>query len=334
MVHQIWNAHPEVKQGLEEVKSIILSEMMVLHPAVTSKIVEYVEAPGKYLRAGLCLLFAQMTEGQISKSKLYFAAHLEVLHLATLIHDDVIDGADKRRGVEAAHQQFSNRIAIYTGDYLLAYSGRLLGKGLRLQELTENDLDLGNDKLLEIILRGELSQLVNQFDTQMTMKAYLKQIQGKTAFLFGLACQLGSFIPGQSKKDSHLAFRAGQALGMAFQIRDDLIDYRLDVEKSGKPRLQDIQNGIYTAPLLFAMSEDRSIRQRLQNYIQTPSQEGLDVIIDKLFATNAIAKTEGLIVAYLNKMRSHLDRLNRFSLQSLDSIVECTDPKKLDKKYY
>lgn len=322
MVHQIWNAHPEVKQGLEEVKSIILSEMMVLHPAVTSKIVEYVEAPGKYLRAGLCLLFAQMTEGQISKSKLYFAAHLEVLHLATLIHDDVIDGADKRRGVEAAHQQFSNRIAIYTGDYLLAYSGRLLGKGLRLQELTENDLDLGNDKLLEIILRGELSQLVNQFDTQMTMKAYLKQIQGKTAFLFGLTCQLGSFIPGQSKKDSHLAFRAGQALGMAFQIRDDLIDYRLDVEKSGKPRLQDIQNGIYTAPLLFAMSEDRSIRQRLQNYIQTPSHEGLDVIIEKLFATNAIAKTEGLIVAYLNKMRSHLNRLNRFSLQSVDSIVE------------
>ncbi|HFI0450928.1 TPA: polyprenyl synthetase family protein [Streptococcus suis] len=322
MVHQIWNAHPDVKRGLEEVKSIILSEMMVLHPAVTSKIVEYVEAPGKYLRAGLCLLFAQMTEGQISKSKLYFAAHLEVLHLATLIHDDVIDGADKRRGVEAAHQQFSNRIAIYTGDYLLAYSGRLLGKGLRLQELTENDLDLDNDKLLEIILRGELSQLVNQFDTQMTMKAYLKQIQGKTAFLFGLACQLGSFIPGQSKKDSHLAFRAGQALGMAFQIRDDLIDYRLDVEKSGKPRLQDIQNGIYTAPLLFAMSEDRSIRQRLQNYIQTPSQEGLDVIIDKLFATNAIAKTEGLIVAYLNKMGSHLNRLNRFSLQSLDSIVE------------
>ncbi|HFI0038224.1 TPA: polyprenyl synthetase family protein [Streptococcus suis] len=322
MVHQIWNAHPEVKQGLEEVKAIILSEMMVLHPAVTSKIVEYVEAPGKYLRAGLCLLFAQMTEGQISKSKLYFAAHLEVLHLATLIHDDVIDGADKRRGVEAAHQQFSNRIAIYTGDYLLAYSGRLLGKGLRLQELTENDLDLGNDKLLEIILRGELSQLVNQFDTQMTMKAYLKQIQGKTAFLFGLACQLGCFIPGQSKKDSHLAFRAGQALGMAFQIRDDLIDYCLDVEKSGKPRLQDIQNGIYTAPLLFAMSEDRSIRQRLQNYIQTPSQEGLDVIIDKLFATNAIAKTEGLIVAYLNKMGSHLNRLNRFSLQSLDSIVE------------
>lgn len=161
MVHQIWNTYPEIERGLEEVKSIILSEMMVLHPAVTSKIVEYVEAPGKYLRAGLCLLFAQMTEGKISRSKLYFAAHLEVLHLATLIHDDVIDGADKRRGVTAAHQQFSNRIAIYTGDYLLAYSGRLLGKGLRFLDVTQDDLNLGNDKLMETILRGELSQLIN-----------------------------------------------------------------------------------------------------------------------------------------------------------------------------
>ncbi|HEM4306121.1 polyprenyl synthetase family protein [Streptococcus suis] len=322
MVHQIWNAHPEVKQGLEEVKSIILSEMMVLHPAVTSKIVEYVEAPGKYLRAGLCLLFAQMTEGQISKSKLYFAAHLEVLHLATLIHDDVIDGADKRRGVEAAHQQFSNRIAIYTGDYLLAYSGRLLGKGLRFLDISQDDLDLGNDKLMETILRGELSQLINQFDANMTMKTYLKQIQGKTAFLFGLSCQLGSFVPGQSKKESKLAFRVGQALGMAFQIRDDLIDYQLEVEESGKPRLQDIQNGIYTAPLLFAMQEDNSIRQLLQSYIQSPNQEDLEVITERLFATNALAKTEGLLTAYLKKMRSYLDRLDRSSIQPLESVVK------------
>ncbi|HEM2752217.1 TPA: polyprenyl synthetase family protein [Streptococcus suis] len=321
MVHQIWNTYPEIERGLEEVKSIILSEMMVLHPAVTSKIVEYVEAPGKYLRAGLCLLFAQMTEGKISRSKLYFAAHLEVLHLATLIHDDVIDGADKRRGVTAAHQQFSNRIAIYTGDYLLAYSSRLFGKGLRLLEVSCDDLDLGNDKLMETILRGELSQLINQFDANMTMKTYLKQIQGKTAFLFGLACQLGSFVPGQSKKESQLAFRAGQALGMAFQIRDDLIDYQLEVEESGKPRLQDIQNGIYTAPLLFAMQEDNSIRQLLQSYIQSPNQEGLEVITERLFATNALAKTEGLLTAYLKKMRSYLDRLDRSSILQLESVV-------------
>ncbi|MFX3714248.1 polyprenyl synthetase family protein, partial [Streptococcus suis] len=75
-----------------------------------------------------------------------------------------IDGADNRRGVSAAHHQCSKRIAIYTGDYLLAYSGRLLGKGLRLREVSRDDLDLGNDKLMETILRGDLSQLLNQFD--------------------------------------------------------------------------------------------------------------------------------------------------------------------------
>ncbi|CYV96769.1 polyprenyl synthetase family protein [Streptococcus suis] len=321
MVHQIWNTYPEIEKGLEEVKSIILSEMMVLHPAVTAKIVEYVEAPGKYLRAGLCLLFAQMTEGKISRSKLYFAAHLEVLHLATLIHDDVIDGADKRRGVTAAHQQFSNRIAIYTGDYLLAYSSRLFGKGLRLLEVSCDDLDLGNDKLMETILRGELSQLLNQFDANMTMKAYLKQIQGKTAFLFGLACQLGSFVPGQSRKDSSMAFRSGQALGMAFQLRDDLIDYQLDVAESGKPRLQDIQNGIYTAPLLFAMREDKSIQQQLRAYIQSPTAEGLEILTDRIFATHAIAKTEKLIVSYLEKMMNFVDRIPQLSTASMQNLV-------------
>ncbi len=154
------------------------------------------------------------------------------------------------------------------------------------------------------------------------MKAYLKQIQGKTAFLFGLSCQLGSFVPGQSKKESQLAFRAGQALGMAFQIRDDLIDYQLEVEESGKPRLQDIQNGIYTAPLLFAMQEDNSIRQLLQSYIQSPNQEDLEVITERLFATNALAKTEGLLTAYLKKMRSYLDRLDQSSIQPLESVVK------------
>ncbi|BDD40266.1 geranylgeranyl pyrophosphate synthase [Streptococcus ruminantium] len=307
---------------MEEVKAIILSEMMVLHPAVKRKIVEYVEAPGKYLRAGLCLLFAQMIEGQISRSKLYFAAHLEVLHLATLIHDDVIDGAGRRRGVETVHQQFSNRIAIYTGDYLLAYSGRLLEKGLRLQELSQEDFNVGNDKLMEIILRGELLQLLNQFDADMTMKAYLKQIQGKTAFLFGLACQLGSFIPGQSKKNSNLAFRSGQALGMAFQLRDDLIDYQLVESQSGKPRLQDIQNGIYTAPLLFALREDKAIRQNLTAYIHQPTVEGLEVLAEKIFATQAIERTERLMVAYLKKMTNFLDRMPKISQDSLRELLE------------
>ena len=310
MVHHIWKSYPEIEKSLEEVKQIILSEQLPLHPAITQKIADYVEAPGKYLRAGLGLLFAQMVEGQISPAKLYFAAHLETLHLATLIHDDVIDEATSRRGIEAVHAQFSNRIAIYTGDYLLAYSARLLSKGLRLLELNEGDLEGINDKLLERILQGELSQLLNQHNREMSMKTYLKQIQGKTAFLFGSACQLGAFQPGQDVKRGRQAFRIGQAIGMAFQLRDDLIDYQLTSAQSGKPVLQDLKNGIFTAPLLLAMRQDNDLANLLDLLQQEEESNTVrQTILHRVRQTGAIQQVEGMIGAYLQKAEQRLTGL-------------------------
>nr|WP_228063811.1 MULTISPECIES: polyprenyl synthetase family protein [unclassified Streptococcus] len=264
------------------------------------------EAPGKYLRSGLCLLFAQAVDGQIKPEKLYFAAYVEVLHLATLIHDDVIDEADIRRGIVVAHRQFSNRIAIYAGDYLMAYAGRLLAKGIRLMQLEKDELGSFNERLLEGILAGELAQLMNQFDTSMTMKRYLKQIQGKTAFLFGLACQLGSLQNGTPLKQTSPAFRAGRSFGMAFQLRDDMIDYQLTAQESGKPARQDIQNGIYTAPLLFAIEEDKSIRQDLVFLIESKEEALVSQIIDKINRTKAKEQTRALMQAYLYKMEQQL----------------------------
>lgn len=302
MVHQIWENHPEIQRGLTQVKRIMLTEMKMIHPAVREKIVEYIEAPGKYLRSGLCLLFAQAVDGEIKPEKLYFAAYVEVLHLATLIHDDVIDEADVRRGIVAAHRQFSNRIAIYAGDYLMAYAGRLLAKGVRLLELETVEAEVLNEKLMEGILAGELAQLMNQFDATMTMKRYLKQIQGKTAFLFGLACQLGSLQSGKSINKTYPAFRAGRSFGMAFQLRDDLIDYYLTAQESGKPALQDIQNGIYTAPLLLAIEEDQSIRQDLLAVIETKDAALVERLVEKISQTKAQARTEALMKAYVQKM--------------------------------
>ncbi|MER0122787.1 polyprenyl synthetase family protein [Streptococcus sp. ZJ93] len=306
MVHQIWENHPEIQRGLEQVKRIMLTEMKMIHPAVREKIVEYMEAPGKYLRSGLCLLFAQAVDGEMRPEKLYFAAYVEVLHLATLIHDDVIDEADVRRGIRAAHRQFSNRIAIYAGDYLMAYAARLLAKGIRMQGLEQQETTAVNEKLIEGILAGELSQLMNQFNPQMTMKQYLKQIQGKTAFLFGIACQLGALQSTGRIRKTHQAFQAGRSFGMAFQLRDDLIDYHLTLQESGKPALQDIQNGIYTAPLLFAMEEDSSIRQDLAAIIESSQWDAIDYLLGKMNQTRAKDRTEQLMRAYLAKMEKYI----------------------------
>ncbi|MEQ9809789.1 polyprenyl synthetase family protein [Streptococcus jiangjianxini] len=310
MVHHIWDDFPEIQEDLESVRSIMISELSVIHPEVKEKIIAYMEAPGKYLRSGLCLLLSKSKTGHIPEGKLYLAAYLETLHLATLIHDDVIDEADSRRGLQVMNKSFSNRIAIYAGDYLLTYANQFLRKASELLDVGKEEQELGKHKVVERILVGELAQLMNQFDCQVTMKAYLKQIKGKTATLFALACQMGAWEKGTTRRESRLAYRLGQSIGMAFQISDDLIDYQIDEKNSGKPRMQDIQNGIYTAPFLFARETDRQLIDHFQLEEKKEwSEEELRAFYNRLNQAKAFEKTEQLIKAYLRKMKEQSQEL-------------------------
>lgn len=311
MVHPIWNDYPAIREGLVEVKRIMKEDIRLVHPQVKAKVHAYLDAPGKYIRAGLTLLLAQALDGKITKDKLYFAAGIEILHLATLIHDDVIDGAASRRGISTMHETLSNRIAIYAGDYLLAYSGRLMARGQELfgepEGIYKNPID---QRILERILAGELEQLLNQYNSTMTMKAYLKQIKGKTAFLFGLACQLGAYSIPVDYKKMRRAFQAGQAIGMAFQLSDDLLDYQVSANQLGKPAMQDIQNGIYTAPLLLAIQEDASIADLIFNQNQESwPDEKLVEIQARLEATQSFTRTQAIIASYLTKATNQLMNL-------------------------
>lgn len=311
MVHQIWDQYPHIQKNLQIVKDIMISEMTVIHPDVKAKILDYINAPGKYVRAGLCLLFSADDEGNIPEGKLYLAAYIELLHLATLIHDDVIDQADQRRGIEVINKTHSNRIAIYAGDYLLAYANRLAVKGAKLLDIHEDVYQLTNQTVIERILAGELAQLMNQFHPNMKMKDYLKQIKGKTALLFAMTCQLGQWQPETSRKESLLAFQIGQYIGMAFQISDDLIDYRTRQSSSGKPQLQDIRNGIYTAPYLIAKRDSKEFLTYLEQNSQSPlDDEKVQIIFDFMEKADAFAKTEELVAKFLKKTTSRLDQLN------------------------
>lgn len=310
MVHRIWEPYPHIQKNLNRVKEIMISEMTVIHPDVKAKILDYINAPGKYVRAGLCLLFSADSEGNIPEGKLYLAAYIELLHLATLLHDDVIDEANSRRGIMVINKSHSNRIAIYAGDYLLVYANRLAVKGAELLEVTQKDVQITNRNLLERILAGELSQLMNQFRSDMTMKDYLKQIKGKTAFLFAMACQIGDWRPNMSRKRSHIAFQLGQHIGMAFQISDDLIDYQISQDDSGKPRMQDIQNGIYTAPYLFAQNLSKDFQNHLKTLnLRELGEDDLVRLYDLMNKAGAFEKTEELVDAFLKKAFASLDKM-------------------------
>lgn len=310
MVHAIWNDYPEIQRELSEVKRIMLAELRIKMPDVEEKIVEYIQAPGKYLRSGLCLMFAKLRYGHIPKSKLYLAAAIEILHLATLIHDDVIDDADTRRGILTLHQQYSNRTAIYAGDYLMTYAARLASKGQQTVDMeTVNPID---HWVLESILVGELNQLANQFRMDMSMYDYLRQIRGKTGLLFAASTFAGYYDSAHSARENKQSFYIGQAIGMAFQLTDDLIDYQISEQSAGKPQLQDVRNGIYTAPLIIAMNEPNSkVRPLLKPKGEAWSQDELDELQRYLTEYRAYERTEDLVTSYLQKAFERLAKLTK-----------------------
>ncbi|MBS4770294.1 polyprenyl synthetase family protein [Carnobacteriaceae bacterium zg-ZUI240] len=310
MVHHIWDSHPTIKEQLNKVQSIMLNELTPTHPDVLETVKSYILSSGKFIRAALCILFAEQS-GHLNEKTLYRAASIEILHLATLIHDDVIDRSDTRRNLPSFHQQFDNRIAIYAGDYLLAYSARLAKKGY-----VDGIESFGNDRILELVLSGELRQLMHQYDKTITLAQYLKQIRGKTAQLFGLATQAGVLYEGVTPSTLRNAYQAGIALGMAFQLHDDLIDYSWDKNVSGKPRFQDIQNGIYTAPVLYSGSYEAWSRYIPEN--NKWSIEDLTTLLHHLESSGALFKTRALMEKYLARFNKRVHQL--FDDKATDSV--------------
>ncbi|MDO4680493.1 MAG: polyprenyl synthetase family protein [Aerococcus sp.] len=303
-MHKIWQAHPTIQVGLADVLALMHSSVQITHPDVKQKIMDYMDAPGKYLRSGLLLLMAELkNEGEMPENKYYLAAAVEVLHLATLIHDDVIDLADERRGTEAMQHTYSNRIAIYAGDYLLTLAAQLLKDGHVPEQIGER-----YHQLVAAILNGEISQLMHQHDPTMTFNQYLKQVRRKTALLFALSTYAGYYQAGDSERHYRQALAVGEHLGMAFQLADDLLDYQSERQQSGKPHLQDIQNGIYTAPLHFLKQADPEHFMAFAKREQWgPHSEG--ELLTAIEEAQGFEQTEALMYRFTHQSLKHLSHL-------------------------
>lgn len=201
---------------------------------------------GKQIRPILTLLAAKLT-GTISQSTHLAATAMEVLHTASLLHDDVVDAADERRGMPSANNRFDNRTAILVGDYLLT-------KSMDCIEQTHND------KLLQCLVvlgkeiaRGELLQLQYAY-RQPTEVHYYEIIRRKTAVLFAICMQAGAISAGASSEQAEKLYAFGENLGICFQIKDDIFDYTPQA-KVGKPTLNDLREGKFTLPVIHAMEQ-------------------------------------------------------------------------------
>lgn len=200
---------------------------------------------GKQLRPLLVLLSAQLCHGVTDKT-IKTAVALELLHTATLIHDDVVDDSDKRRGVPSVNAKWSNKVAVLVGDFLLSKVISIVA-------------DIRNTKILNVITEmgrslssGELLQLHNNKSMWISEKCYFDVIRQKTADLFAACTQAGAVSTGATQREETTMRDFGRMLGICFQLKDDCLDYS-DNEEIGKPTMHDIRDGKVTLPLIISL---------------------------------------------------------------------------------
>lgn len=246
IVHPMWMEYPELHEELKQVKTMMHASITIENKQIREAIWAVLESGGKMVRPAYLILFSMWNENRNKEEVHAVAAALELLHVATLLHDDVIDEADTRRGQETISARFGNRVAIYAGDYLLTVCYQLLSK--YSQDLA--GIQLPTDGMMRVV-EGELSQMEESYKTDVTIQDYLKRIDGKTAQLFMLSCMMGERFSGMGELER--ARHIGNSIGMAFQLLDDILDYEVSSSELGKPVLEDVAQGIYTMPLIASL---------------------------------------------------------------------------------
>jgi octaprenyl-diphosphate synthase len=217
-------------------------------PSVSPTVRHVLEAGGKRFRPMLTILMARAL-GYRGDDILPLACSLELLHSATLLHDDIVDGARLRRGRQSAHLIFGATHTILVGDALLALANRLVAE-YGIPALTRH--------LSEALLRtatGEIQEIAHLRDTNLSIETYYEIITGKTAFLIQAACRCGAVLAKASPDLEEAAADFGLGLGIAFQLVDDALDYTSPSTVSGKPAASDLKEGKVTLPLILYLAD-------------------------------------------------------------------------------
>jgi octaprenyl-diphosphate synthase len=238
-----------ISAELPRVNGFLERQASALDPVVRPLVEHALLAGGKRLRPMLVLLAARALQAPAHMDPYPLACSLEILHTATLLHDDILDGADLRRGRQAAHLAFGRQEAILAGDMLLALANRLVA------EYGEPRLTWVLSEAIMRTVTGELMEIGATRKPDLDRERYLEIITGKTAYLFQGACQCGAILAGAEEELEDAALAFGLHLGVAFQLVDDALDYTSLPGASGKPEAGDLREGKVTMPLLLHLEQ-------------------------------------------------------------------------------
>ena len=302
-----------VKKKLEEVEAYLDKVLDFDHPEMRAYALRTLHAGGKRVRPSLTILTASMFKNEDNIVPL--AAAMELLHMASLIHDDVVDEADTRRGQATINVLKNNRYAIHVGDYILAEAIDIISKQPNADRLLAIMGDVSADMSL-----GEVEQLRSTYDVHQTVEDYNYRIDRKTALLMATSCQAAAVASGASEDEINRFYQIGYNLGMDFQIKDDLLDMTIDSEKLGKPAGSDLARGIMTLPTILVLEKSFAERDELINLIENrfpKGQDDVDRAIAIVLAQNGISDAEVYAEQYLKQAEADIAALPDYPMKKV-----------------
>jgi len=297
--------------------SLDLSDKMMREVAEKSprglreRITQTVARPGKRLRSVLLFLLAQ-SNGEMKNLRraASAASSVEMLHLASLVHDDVIDGSELRRGQSSMQATFGNKIAVLAGDYMLAQSLIFVldEPDRRIPEMLAN--------AASFLIAGEILEIDLAENNSISFEDYMCVVENKTASLLLSCARCGAIFAGYPDDIVEDCGNLGLHFGIAFQIIDDILDYGIGAENWGKKKFEDLQNGLITLPmLLYFQNHERDEMEHLIKNATNP--ETANLVVEKLKKANCFKEAKSIANTHLQQASKVLDKLPKGSVNTL-----------------
>lgn len=317
-----WIDYPTIEQRLKTVCSIIEEHVTVRNKEIQDVLIDFTYSDGKMLRPALFFLFADLGDPHYKKTDQLtkIAASLEILHMATLIHDDIIDDSPLRRSQVTVQAKYGKDIAVYTGDLLFTQFFELL-----IESMNGSPFLKTNAQAMKRLLLGELDQMHTRYNIHESIDDYLQSINGKTAELFWLACLEGAHFGGLDTENQERAGEIGRNIGIAFQVFDDILDYTSDSGTLKKPILEDLAQGVYTLPLLFAKEQAPAAFAPYLNKKAALSLAEAQEVADLVVRYGGVEKARAFAVTYTQKALDDIDLLpeapSKAKIRSLTELL-------------
>ncbi|MCY0888554.1 MAG: polyprenyl synthetase family protein [Alicyclobacillaceae bacterium] len=313
---QVYNRYESRLHSVElRLRGEVHSEQATLSRAA----LHLLEAGGKRIRPLFAVICGSLGQRENTEDVERVACALELIHMATLVHDDVIDDSSLRRGQPTVKAQFGNRAAMYVGDFLFA---RAIGILSRIERV---DIHQEFSTAIAKMCRGEIEQIRDLFNWTQTLRTYFRRIERKTALLISVSCSLGASAAGASAQNVSALRRFGYWTGMAFQIIDDVLDFSGDQSHVGKPVAGDLRQGNLTLPTLLA-SLDVPVGEQLRRLVQKDmTSEQATLAIQIVRDSGCIESARGIAKKCMAKAVQHLQCIDipevRVELQTVADFV-------------